>query len=418
MPADIEFATPPFYAFFSSYGANGEYYGDRAYSAQSFAQVFIKFFKTGVIGADAHQTPSTTFQPLQIMARERLQFTIKAGAAWIDGHVGEVFDGTVGTLENADGVYNRIDRVVMRLYGGDGKDERKLVPHIITGTPAANPAPPPLVRDGTDYDLSLATILVPAGATAITQANITDTRFDLDVCGFVRLAFELPMDTTDLFAQFSAVFHEFMAQLEETMGENVATNLLNLINAQTERLTDYEEKTDTKISTLESTSASHTSTLSSHSTIISRLNKKRVEKILTINSGTIGNKEVIYTPLKPFSEFAMLILYVGGSATNYYRYTGTPSYTETITIKVSEAVPLTYLVERLGSNDQSLLIYGEYEQYNQYGDGKTIKIDGFLNFYAGSSNATISMNNIKVSNKSYSYNSGNINAKITVYGVR
>lgn len=283
MPADIEFATPPFYAFFSSYGANGEYYGDRAYSAQSFAQVFIKFFKTGVIGADAHQTPSTTFQPLQIMARERLKFTIKAGAALIDGHVGEVFDGTVGTLENADGVYNRIDRVVMRLYGGDGKDERKLVPHIITGIPAANPVPPPIVRDGTDYDLSLATILVPAGATAITQANITDTRFDLDVCGFVRLAFELPMDTTDLFAQFSAVFHEFMAQLEETMGENVATNLLNLINAQTERLTDYEGKTDTKIATLESTSASHTSTLSSHSSSISSLNS-RLNKIGTFTT--------------------------------------------------------------------------------------------------------------------------------------
>lgn len=319
MPADIEFATPPFYAFFSSYGANGEYYGDRAYSAQSFAQVFIKFFKTGVIGADAHQTPSTTFQPLQIMARERLQFTIKAGAAWIDGHVGEVFDGTVGTLENADGVYNRIDRVVMRLYGGDGKDERKLVPHIITGIPAANPVPPPIVRDGTDYDLSLATILVPAGATAITQANITDTRFDLDVCGFVRLAFELPMDTTDLFAQFSAVFHEFMAQLEETMGENVATNLLNLINAQTERLTDYEEKTDTKIATLESTSASHTSTLSSHSSSISSLNSK------------YSNLAQMGTPVLLFSGSSVNRFQLSQSKNNFrYTYVHTRNYSKDI----------------------------------------------------------------------------------------
>ena len=71
------------------------------------------------------------------------------------------------------------------------------------------------MRDGTYYDLGLATIYVAHGTTAITNAMITDTRFNTSVCGQVYNLAE-NVDTTSLFAQYDAK----LTQLIEDMGES------------------------------------------------------------------------------------------------------------------------------------------------------------------------------------------------------
>ena len=54
---------------------------------------------------------------------------------------------------------------------------------VLEGTPASTPTAPAISRTNLLYDLCLAQITRPAGSTAITAGNITDTRLDESLCG-------------------------------------------------------------------------------------------------------------------------------------------------------------------------------------------------------------------------------------------
>jgi hypothetical protein len=80
---------------------------------------------------------------------------------------------TVLTVTTADPTNPRIDRVCMTVqdayYTGSLND---VIMQVVAGTPAGSPVAPALPANS----ISLATIAVGAGATSITNANITDTR--------------------------------------------------------------------------------------------------------------------------------------------------------------------------------------------------------------------------------------------------
>ncbi len=80
---------------------------------------------------------------------------------------------TVLTVTTADATNPRIDRVCMTVqdayYTGSLND---VIMQVVAGTPASSPVAPSLPANS----ISLATIAVGAGATSITNANITDTR--------------------------------------------------------------------------------------------------------------------------------------------------------------------------------------------------------------------------------------------------
>ena len=82
-------------------------------------------------------------------------------------------------LATADGVYPRIDRVVVKLNIID----REIVLAVLTGTPSASPTAPLLTRTSDVYELCLAEIEIPQGA--VTVGEITDTRLDTELCGLV-----------------------------------------------------------------------------------------------------------------------------------------------------------------------------------------------------------------------------------------
>lgn len=78
----------------------------------------------------------------------------------------------------ADGSNPRIDLVVLRVTRVGQTDEGKVVPTVITGTPAGSPvAPSPTASSATD-DIVLAQVLVDAGAGVISSGKVTDKRFD------------------------------------------------------------------------------------------------------------------------------------------------------------------------------------------------------------------------------------------------
>jgi hypothetical protein len=80
---------------------------------------------------------------------------------------------TVLTVTTADPTNPRIDRVCMTVqdayYTGSLND---VIMQVVAGTPAGSPVAPALPANS----ISLATVAVGAGATSITNANITDTR--------------------------------------------------------------------------------------------------------------------------------------------------------------------------------------------------------------------------------------------------
>lgn len=112
--------------------------------------------------------------------------TIGTGIAWINN---EEFSGKVAALKSAevldlgiaDGVYPRIDVIAIQYSANN--NETDVV--IKKGTPATNPVQPAIVRSGAVYELYLASIYRPAGATVITASNITDLRMDATVCGLM-----------------------------------------------------------------------------------------------------------------------------------------------------------------------------------------------------------------------------------------
>lgn len=83
------------------------------------------------------------------------------------------------TLPLADAQRPRIDRVVLRYDAA----ARKSYLLVLEGTPASTPTAPAISRTNLLYDLCLAQITRPAGSTAITADNITDTRLDESLCG-------------------------------------------------------------------------------------------------------------------------------------------------------------------------------------------------------------------------------------------
>lgn len=134
-----------------------------------------------------------------------LSLTVSAGQAWVrpsrfKGRSIIMEQPTTLALTAADPVRTRIDRVVLR-YDAAARQTRL---QVLEGTPdSASPTAPAITRTALVYDLCLAEITRPAGSTAITAANLTDTRADEDVCGVMRDgASGIP--TAQLIAQWQA----------------------------------------------------------------------------------------------------------------------------------------------------------------------------------------------------------------------
>ena len=116
-----------------------------------------------------------------------MQVTIGKGIAWIKNEefAGKVVKSDTGvtlTIPIADGVLNRIDRVVIQF----NKAENATQIVLKQGTAASFPIAPEIVRDGIIYELGLYEISVNAGMVEITNGNIKNTMLDETVCGLMR----------------------------------------------------------------------------------------------------------------------------------------------------------------------------------------------------------------------------------------
>lgn len=203
--------------------------GDRKYSAEDWAAYFAQVIGNGVFYSAADK--------LKVVVGEGMTVKVSQGAAFINGRMYMAEDAKTLTLGTADGVFNRIDRIVVRC----DYTSRKISTEVIKGSYAAIPTAPDLTRSADVYELALADIYVAAGAIEIKTANITDQRLNTSLCGVVTGLIE-QADTEGLLNEFTAYmeslkdeweteFNVWFEEIKSVLDEEVATQLANRLLA-------------------------------------------------------------------------------------------------------------------------------------------------------------------------------------------
>ena len=165
---------------------------------------------------------------LQVTNKTGMSINIDEGIANIQGYIFISEKDNSGRyieleLEESHNQYNRIDRAVLRLDRNAQK--RTIEPIILRGTASSNPVPPALTRNNLVYEISLAKIFVKANTLVIKQEDITDERFNDDVCGLINSI--LGLDSSE----WQRMFDEFMTGLKEAND-----NELNRIKEELEQI--------------------------------------------------------------------------------------------------------------------------------------------------------------------------------------
>lgn len=218
--------------FFDAHLVNGEY--DRVYLAESFAKYFASFIGNGIFGGKSNELM------VQQKAAADMSIRVLSGQAWINGYWYENDNELSIAIDVADGVLNRIDSIVLRW----DNYERVIRLAVKKGTSATNPSAPIIQRGSDYYELKLADVYVKAGAVAITQADITDTRLNNSVCGFVHGIVD-QFDTTEFgkqidsfienfetssTAEMQAVFDKINSLIDADVATRLALDVDNLLN--------------------------------------------------------------------------------------------------------------------------------------------------------------------------------------------
>lgn len=146
---------------------------DRLYNADDLCLYLDSLFESGVLKRDNGS--------LDITAGDGMQVIVSSGYAFINGHLYVNDDDKIISVDNADGVYNRIDSIVVRL----DSSLRQITVELKKGQNASSAAIPSVTRDGDIYELQLGYVTINKGIVSIEQSMITDTRDDTAVCGYV-----------------------------------------------------------------------------------------------------------------------------------------------------------------------------------------------------------------------------------------
>lgn len=135
--------------------------GDKAVDAAFFAKMMQCFYSDGVI------CPSEGY--LQVVPGEGLVLKVNPGCGWIGGHMAWVEEAVTAAVEAGHSY-----QVILRLYRTEGRFVL-LFGEDLTG----------ITRSESVWDLLLASVSIPAGASAVTESMIEDMRFSQAVCGAV-----------------------------------------------------------------------------------------------------------------------------------------------------------------------------------------------------------------------------------------
>ena len=198
---------------------NGTIDYDRASSSAQLRGLIKSMITNGV-----NMTESTNLQVIANGTNNTL--TVKAGYVIIEGAIKHFENDLTVTLPTADVNNSRIDTVVARLNLNESV--RDIVIDVVSGTAAATPEEPELTRNTNVYEIGLANVLVGAGATVISQSDVTDTRLLNSRCGLATSIGKI--DTETLFTQLTTDFNAWFDNIKDQISEDAAGNLQLQIN--------------------------------------------------------------------------------------------------------------------------------------------------------------------------------------------
>lgn len=205
--------------FDAAYDSSTDTY-DRTYSAEQMSLYFKGLVSDGVI--------ANVGSMLAVSPRSGMSVQVGTGRMFIDSRWLQNDAAYNVTIQAAHATLNRKDIIVARLdYSG-----RAIGIIAKTGTAAASPAAPSVVRNSTYFEMELAEIYIKAGATAITAANITDKRADTSVCGYVTGLVD-QIKTSGMWAQLQDNFETWFEGIRGQLDGDTAGNLQNQINTIT-----------------------------------------------------------------------------------------------------------------------------------------------------------------------------------------
>ena len=222
---------------------NGYRRGDRSVDAWTMRNTFRQFFSTGVFG-----TPANALQISK--ADSGLAVTVQPGMCVIEGGMGGVeerngpltvpLDSGAAAGNVAYGVFLRFD---------NNADTRGIVVQVRKGTAGADPQPPApdTTSEGVD-ELRLGYVTVPHGATALTNATVTNEK-GLAVCPYAAPFVPLDLDSivadaragaTEAMQSLLAYFEQYRDAIDAALSDEEATYLQQQITAIQEQLSNTD----------------------------------------------------------------------------------------------------------------------------------------------------------------------------------
>lgn len=249
--------------------------GDRKYDAESFSELFSKFFTTGVFNGDL---------TVSVSSQGGMNVDVAPGYINIGGKVMNFETTTQLSLDIGGGTYPRIDTIVVERNDID----RDFTLKVVKGGYASNPSPIPPVRSADVWQMVLAQVYVGIGETSVSNANITDKRGDSSVCGIVTATVE-QMD----FSAFERQFNEWQTQerddfeawvqtLQGILDSQTAGHLQLEIDNANDRIDDLDttvQGLDSDVDTLDGKVATIEPQVNTNTSNIETINSKLLEKL-------------------------------------------------------------------------------------------------------------------------------------------
>ena len=183
-----------------TYGFYDSNSGDRKYNAEQMGSIFDGIISDGVYANIGNIFQVRSSSPLSMIIK------VDTGRAWLN-HTWTLNDSILNlTVSAAHTSLNRIDTVIIEVNGTTRVNGFL----IVQGTPSSNPQPPTLTQNpaGKIWRYPLADILVNAGVTTISQANITN-RVGTTALPFVTGVLST-FDATQLYSQWSTQYDQWL----------------------------------------------------------------------------------------------------------------------------------------------------------------------------------------------------------------
>lgn len=255
--------------------------GDRKYNALQISSLFDGIIRDGIF-----MSIGDCFIVSEVSG---MQVKVGTGRAWFNHTWTNNDSELIVDIPVSELILNRIDTVVLEINHSDEIRANSI--KVIKGTPSSNPVKPELINDDYVHQYPLCDIYVEHEVTSITQANITN-RVGTSDCPFVTGILET-VDIDDLLLQWNAEFDDWFNQkiedvdtlivnlnstfqswfdgIRNTLDGDIAGNLLNLINENTDAIVDLNSEIETmngRMNVMESNILQLESKISSASAIL------------------------------------------------------------------------------------------------------------------------------------------------------